>query len=183
MEEAGGEMKYSIFYLIKGEAGKYNQKLLKTIGPKNGENYMIENPLPSHVTLKSPFEIDNIREIEEFLDDFVKKQKQSRIEIDGFGNFRRFVAFLKVKFSVGAKKIQKNLVKELQEFGIKAHEFDLKWDPHATISYGNTKESFNGIWKDLKKLNKPHFDLKFENITIMKRVSSGWKVHKEFKIK
>ena len=64
-------MKYSIFYLIKGKAGKHQQKLVKEVGPKFGENYMIENPLHSHIALKSPFEIKDIKPLEKLLKEFV----------------------------------------------------------------------------------------------------------------
>ena len=50
-------MKYVFVYLIRGKVERYHQELIKTVGPKFGENYMIDNPLPSHITIKSPFEI------------------------------------------------------------------------------------------------------------------------------
>ena len=176
-------MKLVIVYLIKGKAEKYHKQLVKEVGPKFGEKYMIENPLPSHVTLKSPFETNNIKEIEKLLEEFVKTEKQSKIEINGFKNFKRFVAFLNTKFSKQTLKTQKHLLKKLQKIGIKSHEFDKKFKPHATISYGNTKTSFNNIWNYLKTLDKPNFDLKLNNIAIMKKGKKYWKVYKEFKIK
>ena len=177
-------MKYSIFYLIKGKAEKYHQRLVKEVGPKFGERYMIENPLPSHITLKSPFETDNIKEIERLLKEFVKKHKKSKIEIRGFGNFDRHVAFLKIKPSKQAVQIQKELLKGIKKIdGVNVNEFDIKWHPHSTVAYGNTKESFNGIWKYLKTLAKAQFELNFDNITVMKKQGDRWKVHRGFKIR
>jgi 2'-5' RNA ligase len=177
-------MKYCIFYLIKGKAEKYHQRLIKEVGPKFGERYMIENPLPAHITLKYFFETDRTKELEKLLGQFVKKQKLSKIEINGFGRFDQHVAFLKIKFSKQAIKIQKELVKEIMEInGIKLKEFDIKFKPHATIAYGNTKKSFSGIWNYVKKLDKPKFNLKLDNITLMKQSGKYWKVHREFKIK
>jgi len=66
--------------------------------------------------------------------------------------------------------------------GIEINKFDKKWNPHSTISYGNTKESFDGIWNYLKKLDKPKFELMFDNITIMKKSGKYWRVYKEFKL-
>jgi len=179
-------MKYSIFYLIKGNAEKYHQKLVKEVGPKFGERYLIENPLPSHITIKVPFEFEKhrIKKIERLLNEFVKKQKLSKIKINGFGNFDRHVAFLKIKPSKQAIKIQKELLKGIKKINeVKLNGFDIKWHPHSTISYGNTKESFNGIWRYLKKLEKPKFELNFDNITIMKKQGKYWKVYREFKIR
>lgn len=175
-------MKYSIFYLIKGEHGKYVQKLIYEAGPKFGEDYMIKNPLPPHIVLKYPFETKNIKKIEKVLKEFAKKQKQSKIQINGFGNFRKFVVFLKTKFSKQALKTQKELIKQLQKIGINSHEFDKKFKPHTTIAYGNTKKSFKGIWNFLKNGDKPKFNLKLNNIAIMKEGKKYWRVYKEFKI-
>lgn len=175
-------MKYSIFYLIRGEAGKYNQKLVKKVGPMFGENYMVENPLPAHVVLKYPFETNNIKIVEDLLKEFVKDKKPSKISIEGFGNFRRFVAFMKTKFSPEARKIQKQLIKALEKIGIEPQEFDKKFKPHATIAYGNKKETFDGIWDYLKTLRKPRFNMVLDNIAIMKK-GKPWKVYREFKIK
>jgi len=176
-------MKYVLVYLIRGEAEKYHQNLVRSVGPKFGENYMIENPLPSHITLKSPFNKRQIKYLEKTLEKFAREHKAEKIQIDGFGNFRKFVAFLKVKFSKEAKKTQKDLLKAIKDIkGIEIHEFDKRHKPHATISYGNTKESFNQIWNYIGKLDKPKFKLYFDNITILKKPRKYWKIHKIYKL-
>ncbi|MFA4953285.1 MAG: 2'-5' RNA ligase family protein [Candidatus Pacearchaeota archaeon] len=176
-------MKYVIVYLIKGKAKRYHEGLIKEVGPKFGENYIIENPIPSHITLKSPFEIKSINKLEEILKDFTKKYKASKIQIDGFGNFKRFVSFLDTKFSKYTLQIQKDLIRELELIDIKYNKFDKKWNPHVTIAYGNKPETFNQIWNYLKTLDSPHFDLKFDNITILKKPRKYWKIYREFELK
>lgn len=176
-------MKYSIFYLIKGKAGKYIQKLVQEVGPKFAENYMIKNPLPSHITIKAPFETDNIKDVEKVLREFVREHHTSKINIEGFGNFNRFVSFLNTKFSREALRTQKELLNELTKIRIKPSKFDKKFKPHVTVAYGNTKKSFHNIWNYLKKLDKPKFDLKFDNLTIMKKTRKRWVIYKEFKIR
>lgn len=178
-------MKVDLVYLIKGKAGKYNQKLIITVGPKFGENYMIENPLPPHITLKYPFEIKNIKKLEEILEKFTSKRKAPKLEINGFANFRRFVAYLKPRLSKPAIKLQKELLIILKKKGIKQHKFDAPFKPHATIAYGNTEETFNKIWNYLQKMKIPQFDLKLDNITILKEQPNDkpWKIHKEFRLK
>ena len=177
-------MKLVLVYLIKGKTEKYHQKLVREVGPKFGENYMIENPLPSHITFKSPFELSNSKVIEKILKEFCKNHTAFDIEMGGFGNFRRFVSFLKIKLSRQVIKINKELLQEVKKIdGIKLHRFDINWKPHATISYGNTKNKFNKIWNYLKKLDKPKFNLKFDNITILKKIGKHWKIYKEFKLK
>ncbi|MCU0642104.1 MAG: 2'-5' RNA ligase family protein, partial [archaeon] len=106
-------MNISIFYLIRGKPDKYIQKLIREVGPRFGERYMIEHPLPSHITLRSPFETKNVKEIEEIIRNFAKRQKPSKIEINGFGNFNRFVSFVRPILSKSALKTQKELIREL----------------------------------------------------------------------
>jgi len=177
-------MKYSIFYLIKGKAKRYRNKLVKRVGPKFGEKYVLNSKYPAHITLKVPFETKNISKIEKLLERISKENKKGEIKIFGFGNFKRFVAFLKIKPDFQTKKIQKEIIKELSK--LKKFEIskqDKKWVPHSTISYGNTKESFDGIWKELMNLKKILFNLEFDNLTIMKKDRKFWKVHKKFKLK
>jgi 2'-5' RNA ligase len=176
-------MKYSIFYLIKGPAEKYQQKLVKEVGPMFGENYMVENSLPAHITLHSPFELKSIKHLEELLNNFSKKHNKSKIKIEGFGNFKRFVAFLKTQFSKEGMKLQKELARELEKINIPSHKFDKKFKPHATISYGNTPETFSKIWDYLKKLENPKFEVEFDNLTIMKKSRNKWIIHKKFELK
>lgn len=177
-------MKYVLVYLLKGDARKCQQKLVKEVGPRFGENYMMENPLPAHITLKSPFELRDIKELEKKLKEFTSKHRSREFKIRRFGNFRRFVAFLKPEMPQEIIKLQKKLLKTIKDMdGIELHEFDKKWKPHATIAYGNTKESFDNIWNYLKKLDKPNLDLVFDNITILKKPKKYWKVHKVFKLK
>lgn len=176
-------MKYVIVYLVRGKVERYHQFLVKTIGPKFGENYLIKNPLPSHITIKSPFVSKNIKNVEYTIKNFVNTRKPVRIDVEGFGNFNRFVAFLKLKFPKQLLKIHTELLNELEDKNkIKLEEFDKKWKPHITIAYGNTKKSFDKIWNELKEKN-PKYKLKFDNITILKKPKRYWKIHKIFEIK
>lgn len=177
-------MKYVLVCLLRGKIEKYHQNLVKKVGPKFGENYMIENPIPSHITLKYPFETNEIFILERILSRFCKDNKSTKIKIDGFGNFRRFVSFLKVNFSKEAKKVRKSLLNEIEKInGIKFEEIDKKYKPHATISYGNTKENFDQIWDYLKQLDKPESNLLFDNVTILSKPKRYWQVHKIYNLK
>jgi 2'-5' RNA ligase len=178
-------MKLDLVYLLKGKAGQYNKKLIKIVGPKFGENYMVENPLPPHITLKYPFEVSDIKKLDKLLKNFVSNRKAPSLELSGFGNFRRFVAFLKPKLSRSAINFQKELIKIIKKEGFSIHKHDTPFKPHATIAYGNTKETFDKIWNYIKILKTPKFYIKLDNITILKEQPNDkpWKIYKEFKIK
>jgi len=173
-------MKYAIVYLLRGKIRGYHKKLVKELAQKFKENYLTKkNPIPPHITLKSPFRTKYIKEIEKIIKDFTKIKKPSKIKIKGFGNFNKSVIFLKTKFSRKGYKVQKELLNKL---GLKTQKFDKKWKPHSTIGFSNTKKRFNQMWKYVKSKN-PKFDLKFDNITILKKPRKYWKIYKTFNIK
>jgi len=145
---------------------------------------MIETPLPSHITIKYPFKTNNLKNLEKTISTFVKQQKVTKFCIKDFGKFRKFVIFLKPTPLKAFSKIQKQLREELRKSNkIPNRKFDKKFEPHATIGYGNTKESFNKMWSYVKTLKKPKFNLKFDNLTILKKPGRLWKIHKVFEIK
>jgi len=180
------KMKYAIFYLIKGKAEIYHKNIIKNIAKISGEKYLIDNPLPSHITLKYTFDADKkqIKELEKIIGLFVKRQKKSKINIDGFNNFNKFVVYMDVKFSMEAKYVRNNLIKQIKHLSfIDIQDFDNNWKSHSTIGYGNSKKTFNLIWKYVQSIDKPNYDLNFDNITIMKKPKKYWKLHRGFKLK
>lgn len=178
-------MKYVLVYLLSGKAKKYNERLMKETADVSGERYIVDvSRLPPHITLKSPFEFDDFKALDKFLKQFVKKRKKTDILVNSFGSFRRFVSFMKTDFSSAAEKIQKELVMELRrELEIKLHEFDIKYKPHATICYGNSKETFNIIWNYLRTKKKPGFNLDFDNIALLRKPNDKWEIYKKYKLR
>lgn len=175
---------FVIVHLLRGEAGKYHEDLVKTIGPKFNESYLIENPRPSHFTLKAPFWADDIAIVEDLLEEFVKTQKSQSISVGGFGNFRDKVVFLNSEFSEDAIKIQKDLIEELRKIrGFPLDRHDLAFTPHLTVGYGNTPESFKGIVEYLNSLPEKKFETKFDNITLLKKNKNVWEVYKIYEMK
>ncbi len=175
--------RYLIVYKITGRAAKCHQNLVKKISRLFREYECKNEKLPTHATLKYSFETDNIAEIENIIKSFVKKQKPAKIEMRGFDHFHNSVIFSKLKFSKEAKEIQKKLIKELKTNGLPIKKDDAYWKPHATITFISKKDNFEKIWNHLHSLDKQKFDLKFDNITILKKPRKLWKTHKRFKIK
>jgi 2'-5' RNA ligase len=176
--------KYVLVYLPSKEVSDYNQKLVAEVGPKFGENFIIENPRPPHATLKSPFYMEDISKLEDVLAAFTARQKIADLNVEGFDNFRGKVAFLNVIFSDEAKEMQKALLEEIKVFPeIVLDDFDINHRPHLTVAYGNTPESFEKIWEYLHGQPVPKYDLKLDNITLLKKVGNEWKIHRRFDIK
>lgn len=172
---------FMIVYLPSKEVSDYATKLINELGEKFNERYLIDNPKPVYATLKSLFEIEDIEPIELLLENFVKGQKIADVSASDFADFRGHVFFLKANFSEEAMQIQKKLTEKLRSFlYLDAH--DENFNPHLTIAYANSQESYDGIVGSLTNLPKPNFKFKFDNISILKKVGNAWKVYRRFEI-
>jgi len=175
---------FLIVHLVRGEAGKYHEELVKTIAEKFNEPYLINNPRPSHFTLKAPFWADDVTVIEDVLEDFASIQNAEKISLGGFGSFKDKVVFMDSKFSEDAIKIQKDLIQELKEIrGFPLDRHDLEFSPHLTVGYGNSPENFKGIMEYVKSLPEKKFEMKFDNIALLKKNKNVWEVYKLYEIK
>lgn len=176
-------MKYVIVYLLQGEAKTYHKKLVKKLAIKFKEQYLTKNPVPSHATLKYSFETKKIKEIEELLKRFCKKHKSTNLKIRKINNLHKKIIYLQLDFSKEAIKIYRDLIKELKKVSwLRWRKYDKIGNKfHVTLIYGNIAKHFKEIWEYISTL-KPKFDLKFNNIAILKK-QKYWKIHKVFKIK
>ncbi len=175
--------KYMIAYLPNKEVSDYVTKIINELAEKFNEKYILENPRPVHVTLKSPFEFEKIEEVESIIENFVKTQKSADIATGDFEEFRGKVFFLKTNFSQEAMEIQKELIEQIRVLkDIRIDRYAEEFTPHLTVGYANSQESYDGIVEILEKTQNPDFDFKFDNISILKKVGDAWELHKRFEI-
>jgi|WetSurMetagenome_2_1015567.scaffolds.fasta_scaffold834130_1 2'-5' RNA ligase len=175
-------MKYLTVFLIKGDAGKFQRKMLYELAKKFNIGGAIQRDPPPHITLKYSFETDNIKEIESLLNKFCKKQKPTSLKISSFGHFGKDVIFIKVKPSKEMLKVHKSLLLEFHKISwMRWHKHDENSNFHASIAHSDIAEKFNDIWKYIKKYN-PEYELMWNNITLFKLINGKWKIHKQFKI-
>jgi 2'-5' RNA ligase len=176
--------KFMIAYLPSKEVSDYVTKLINELAEKFDEKYILENPRPVHVTLKSPFEFEKIEEVELIIEKFVKTQKSAGISTGDFEEFRGKVFFLKTNFSQEAMEIQKELIEQVRVLKeIRIDRYDEEFTPHLTVGYANSQESYDGIVEILEKTPNPDFDFKFDNIALLKKNKNVWEVYKIYEIK
>ncbi len=171
-----------IVYLMRNKVKKYQEKLIDELSKKFKINNL-NHHIPAHITLKVPFETKRIKNVENVLRNFVKKQKQSKIKVKGFGSFNGKVIFINPIYSNAAKILTRNLIKDLEIISrMKLKKYDKDHTPHATIGYARNKYQFKEILNFLNSKN-PEFSMSFDNITILKKVVRNWKIYKIFKIR
>lgn len=177
-------MNYRIVYLLKGEAKKYAEKLIKDVAKKFNVNFVYSGKQPAHITLKYRFETKKVKEVEEVIRKICNKTKSSSFEIGGIGNFKRDSLILKVKPSKEMVEFEKKLLKNLNHFKGDLYKFDkvLYKSFHVGITHHDIKEKFSLIRDYLKKHNKK-FRVKFDKVYLIKKPKDKWIVQKTFSIK
>ncbi len=101
--------------------------------------------LPQHVSLKQPFVIPGLEEMEQFFDEFAKEQKPVQIQLEQLHLYPNSVLggkpsgcmSIEVKASAELKQMQQNLFQKLQDrFGNCPAEHDDDYMFHMTVAIG-----------------------------------------------
>ena len=179
-------MRHIIAHIIRGEAKKTHEAITKDLVEKF-DTFPIHDRIPPHFTLKRWFELDDIGmdTLYKTLDVFVATQKQSSYTLSGFGHFGKEVIYMGVVPSKETLITVKDLKTELHKIeNLTFDEFDdIENDLHATLVFGALKPfDFDPIWKYLEEIPKPDFNIKFDNIVVMKRESDKWVVDRVWEI-
>ncbi len=174
-------MQYFVGYLIEGEVSDY----YKTLTSDLEQRFSIKNLseyIPPHLTLKIPFEPDNIEDFESYLVTIAESLSSVDLEVDGFEKFdgKRMTIFLKVTAGENIKTIE-NVVDRLESYGENTKSLPRPLALHTSIARFLSPEQCEEIWSYLQTAPKPHFNLVFNNLTIFKLVEENWEVYKIFR--
>lgn len=173
--------RYVIVCLLKDDVLDFHEKLVGEVCSK----YKVRpQKLPAHFTIKAPFETDNIKEVENILESFVKERKKEALEISSFDHFRDAVVFMRVLPSKEAVEIHDQFIDKLKNLSW------LDWKPHegkekiyhCTIVSRLKPDKFHPIWDYVNKYN-PQFQTYFDNIAILKWNGERWETYREYLFK
>ncbi|WP_050607852.1 2'-5' RNA ligase family protein [Clostridium niameyense] len=173
--------RYVIVCLVKGEALKFHESLVGNVCFKFKVN---RQKLPCHFTIKAPFETDNIKKVENLIEEFTKDKTKEDLRIKGFNHFGNRVVYMEVNPSKNAIDLHNNFIyklKTLNEISFKANENKNKVF-HCTIVTKFPQEKFSPIWEYINNFY-PNFNTYFDNISILKWNKNKWITYKEFKLK
>lgn len=164
---------------MRGEANEFYDSLVKDIE----ETFGIQ-PLnsPPHITLKIPFETDDISSVVEILEEFAKEQASVPLTVDGFGQFNNNVIFMSVDKTSKIDNIVQNFDSSLKKLSwMKFGEYEIDREFHITITK-NIKDRFEKVWSFVSK-KSPHFDLYFDSVALMQYDGEKWNIYAEFPFK
>ena len=173
--------RYVIVATIRGKGGQFNDDLRKEVFEKFNAK---SSSLPAHFTIKGPFETDNIKEVEEIISSFAKKNTAYPIILRGYGHFDERVIYMAVDMSTEAKEIHDKFIEELDRASyIKFKDNEGKDKTfHVTITSKKIKDKFQPIWDYVNQYSCYYEDY-FYNITIYKWVPYRWELYRQYILK
>jgi len=174
--------KYMIGYLLEGSVEKYHRGLTNEISREFDVRNLNEY-IPPHFTLKSPFETVDIGSIENILERFCEEERSSEIEIRDIGSFNKNIIYLNGEFSPEAIGSFGRLSTKLKSIDwIELGRYDLKTDNfHSTLVRAESSKQFNDIMTFLSNRN-PYYKMQLDNITILEKYKQGWEVYRKFEL-
>ena len=171
-------MRYVIVIIVKNKAGEFNNNLRKDIFEKFKAK---SSKLPAHFTIKSPFESEDISDLENVLSKFVANHSSEPYKIKGYSRFDNRVIFMNVIMSQGGKRMHDELIDSLNK--IPYINFDSKDGKnkifHVTISSKKIQNIFPTLWDYVNQF-PCDFDCIFDNICIYKWENNTWILHNEY---
>ncbi|MGL5348508.1 MAG: 2'-5' RNA ligase family protein [Peptostreptococcaceae bacterium] len=174
-------MRYVIVSVVKENAGDFNNNLRKEIFNKFG---IKSSKLPAHFTIKSPFEANNIDDLEILLDNFSKSYVSTPYKLRGYDRFDNRVIYMKVIMSTLAKNVHNNLIEDLSSLPYINFDSHNGKDKvfHITVCSKKITNVFDELLQYISKI-PCNFECNFDNICIYKWHNNTWKLHKEFELK
>lgn len=161
-------MKATIVLIADNEAENYGRKLMLRAHRAGGMGFEMAR-LPQHVSLKQPFVIPDLDQMEEFFDSYAKELKPFEIEFDGIemfpsvvlGGRKSGVMMMRAKSSPELLDAQKKLNDGLISlFGPCPAEHDNDYMFHMTFAIGGA--DFDSYQKAYGELIKDDYNKSFK---------------------
>ncbi|MFA5830014.1 MAG: 2'-5' RNA ligase family protein [Candidatus Gracilibacteria bacterium] len=136
---------------------------------------------PPHITIKPPFEVEELSSYKNYLDELCGKIKAFEVELKGFNSFGKKVIYLDVKNNQKLYDIYEIIFGDIKN---KCNPKLIKDDMifHATLAYDDIdEETFDKAYKYLKTNYQPEFRFTIDKIGLFYQLpgDSGWIVIKE----
>lgn len=174
-------MRYVIVSVIKGPAGDFNNNLRKKVLYKFKAK---SSKLPAHFTIKSPFEADDINELDNILTEFCNVQNKAKYTLKGYDHFDDRVVFMKVFMSEKGSMLHDNLIDRLDTLPYIHFNTTEGKDKvfHVTIASKKIQKIFDDIYNYVNCI--PYdFECFFDNISVFQWNDNTWKLYKEYLLK
>jgi len=174
-------MKYFIGYAAEGEITNYYKTITSDLASRFGIMNLSER-VPAHLTLVYPNESNSIDIVLERIKSFILDKNPIPFTINGFGEFtgEDGTIFL----SPVRDQVLQSFIKEAITTIASAADYtryDDEFHLHMSVARHLDPELSESIWKYLKTLPSPKFELKFNNISVFE-FTNRWDLKYQFQI-
>ncbi|OHA80069.1 MAG: hypothetical protein A2747_00385 [Candidatus Yonathbacteria bacterium RIFCSPHIGHO2_01_FULL_44_41] len=167
-------MRYFIAHLVKNPAAEYHRALVQYIA-KRFDLKISAGYFPTHITLKAPFETQDITEAKDVLEKFTATHHALPFAVRGFGHFQNNVIFLDVELPQETSRAVKELQWALNSVPeIQWGEHEPLENLHITVAKKDIIKKFDNIWGYIEEKDIPQFDLLFDNIALLRFEDDVW---------
>ena len=137
-----------------------------------------------HVTIKTPFEVEEIEPLTQYLENLAKEIQPFPIRLKGFGYFGEQVIFLDVEEKDSLNQLHWRILNDLkEEFAIEPHQFEgdnVKF--HASVAGYSDPEDFQNAQNYLKRY-QPDFQFQATTLGIFYHLGNdGWVVYRKISL-
>lgn len=139
---------------------------------------------PPHITLQPPFfwEKNNLINLENILQQFVKNYSPIPIELDGFSAFKPRVIYINVMKTPELLILQKelNLFLESSLQIIDKKSKHRSFSPHVTVGFKDlSRTNFYSAWDEFKN-QQVSFKFTVNQLTLLSHNGQKWEIQSEF---
>lgn len=178
------EKEYFVGYLADKKVNDYYNRICSDLHEKFGIKNLSQE-IPPHFTLKPPFLVDSIQDLEQFIEMIIPKVEKSIFEICDFKSLegKRMTIVLSPMGEYFFSEMKKT-AEILNSYNISNDRFIENLKPHLTIGRFISQEQFPKIWEYVQCLEKPHFDSIFDNLTIFvkNKDQEKWEIYKTYQL-
>jgi 2'-5' RNA ligase len=176
-------MRYSIAFLLTGEAGSWHKDLTREIS-EQFNTWKIHEYIPPHVTLYRPFEVEHIDAVKALLKEWVHAKRASgNVSVSGFGRFDDRVIFADIHVDPAVQAAVMELRQLVQGVPGMPEEDIPVWRPHATLMHKISEDEIKTIWEFVHTKTPPQFTCAFDALTLLRfsEEEQCWKIDETFR--
>jgi 2'-5' RNA ligase len=177
--------KFGIISLMPEEVRNYHHELRLKLVAQFGVSVNLN--VPTHITIKYPFQVEDADEIEKIIQEFCDTQPKTSWLLQGFNRFintDNHVVFIDVVSPVETRMAHSRFLDQLRKVNwVQWGQFDIP-DVHYHVTlatHGLTNENFDAVWSFLVQQEKPNFEIFFDNLALVLIEENLRSVYKTFR--
>lgn len=145
---------YLVSLYFDSKTGNKIQGIINKVAYKCGNNFMIDNNVPPHITIAA-FQSKKEESVIQILDKVMKKNnKDGSITVASIGSFKSSVIFLVPILNEYLHNLSVNIyegVSSIDDVSISKYYLPFQWMPHITIAKKLTREELFLAFQELDK--------------------------------